>query len=349
MSVPSRHNNINDSRIPPRPLPLARTRTFRLGEILLDDPRPASGAGRPQADVQVLSLAAPHSLQPQAQTLRGALERVAEVTRARAVQEEVGREADVVQQREQLAPEERRRVELVRLVADGDDERLHAERVAGQVQKDEDTGDDKQGARRVVLRVAPVYAQPRLPRVRDPRARPGLDGGRPLRPRCRARSVLRRRQRRRLLLPFASARVAVDLHGDGGVHRQDEHDRHDDRRERVDARDRLQEVAVRDERHARGQSARAPDARRPDGEGVEQQGDARHEGHDEGGPAARAQLAAAQRLEDDDPALTREADDGPRRQEAAHVREVVRQLTPAVLVEDVHLQHRREVISEEKH
>ena len=326
------------------PLPLARTRTFRLGEILLDDPRPSSRDGRPQADVKVMTLAAAQPLQPHAQALCGPLERVAEVTRARAVQEKVGREADVMQQREQLAPEERRRVELVRLVADGDDERLHAERVARQVQQDEDAGDDKQGARRVVLRVASVYAQPGLPRVRHPGARPGLDGGRPLRPRRRARSVLRRRQRRRLLLPLASARVAVDLHGDGGVHRQDEHHGDDDCRQSVDACDRLEEVAVRDERHARGQSSRATDTRRPNGERVEEERDARHERHDEGGSAARAQLAAPQRLEDDDPALAREADDGPRRQEAAYVREVVRQLTPAVLVEDVHLQQRREVM-----
>ena len=92
-----------------------------------------------------------------------------------------------------------------------------------------------------------------------------------------------------------------------------------------------------DQRHAGGQSSCATDAGRPDGEGVEEKGNAGQEGHDESGSLPRAQLSAPERLEDDDPTLAREADDGPRRQETTHVGEVVRQLAPSVLVEDVHL------------
>ena len=87
--------------------------TVRSSEVLLTNSHSDAWT---QIDVPVLSAPAPQSLEFVLQSLGGALERVAKVARPSTVEKKVRRKADVMQQREQFTPEERRRIELVRFV-----------------------------------------------------------------------------------------------------------------------------------------------------------------------------------------------------------------------------------------
>ena len=70
-------------------------------------------------------------------------QRLPEVRGACDVEEESRREVAVVQELDEFLPDEGVKRHLVRLVAQVDDESVDAERVAGQVERDEDARDDK--------------------------------------------------------------------------------------------------------------------------------------------------------------------------------------------------------------
>ena len=75
---------------------------------------------------------------PIAHAPHDALERVAEVTREGAAEEEVGREADVMEELQQLLPDEHGGGQVVGAAAERHHDGLHAERVAGHVEQEED-------------------------------------------------------------------------------------------------------------------------------------------------------------------------------------------------------------------
>ena len=133
-----------------------------------------------------------------------------------------------------------------------------------------------------------------------------------------------------------AAGVAVDLDGDADVHDEHQHARRDDGGDGVDARDQLPVAEVAGHRrHADGHAFDGAHREHADGERVEGERHGRHDDHRDDGAPARAQLVAAQRQEDDDPTLARQPDDAPHTEEAAHVGAVLRQLAPAVPVEQL--------------